>query len=125
MAGRPKMMAKKITDLEARTEEVWGLIEQYIPKQYEMHEGPLEETDELCQCWNRAVFAATDAMTAMANLAEMLRAKAGIDEAEHRAARRAETAKIIEQRESGQAVACCNRGTNGDTEPMGAVDIPD
>ena len=123
MAGRPKMMANKITELEAKTEEVWELIEKYIPKQYEMHEGPLEEADELCQCWNKAVFKATDAMTAMANLAEMLRAKAGIPEPESRVACLAEIARITEQRESAQAVSCCGQGTNGDSEPIGLVDI--
>lgn len=119
MPGRPKMMAKKITDLADKAEELYSLIEEYIPKQYEMHEGPLEETDELCQCWNKAVFMLTDAMGATSILAEMLRAKAGINEAEHRAARRAERA-----RKNPQAVPCCERGTNGDTEPVGAVDIP-
>ena len=117
------MMAKKITDLEAKMEEAWGLLEGYIPKQYHNFEGPLEKTGELCQCWNRAVFKATDAMSAIKDLAELLRAKAGIDEADLRAARRAEIARITEQRESGQAVSCCEQGTNGDTEPMGAVDI--
>ena len=118
------MMAKKITELEARTEEVCGLIEEYIPRQYEMHEGPLEETDPLCQGWNRAMFAAEDAMNRMSDLAILLRAKAGIPEPEPSAAFLAEMTKRSEQNENAQAVTCCEQGTNGDTEPMGAVDIP-
>ena len=124
MPGRPKMMAKKITELEAKAEEVCGLIEEYIPRQYEMHEGPLEETDPLCQSWNLAVFAATDAMNRMSDLAILLRAKAGIPESEPSEACLAAIAKTTEQRKNPQAVACCEQGTNGDTESMGAVDIP-
>jgi len=120
MAGRPKMMANKIAELEAKTEEVFNLMEDYIPEQYKMHEGPLEETDELCQCWNRAWFGAADAMSSMYSLAIVLRAKAGIPEPERSAALLAEIARITEQRESAQAVACCERGTNGDSKPMGA-----
>lgn len=119
MAGRPKMMANKITDLAEKMEELFSLIEKYIPEQYEMWEGPLEKAGELCQCWNMAVFKVTDAMSATSSLAEMLRAKAGIDEAEHRAARRAERAKTTEQRENPQAVPCCGQGTSG--EPMGGL----
>ncbi len=120
------MMAGKITELAAKMEEVWELIEKYIPEQYQpnMWKGPFEKTGELCQCWNMAVFKATDAMSAMSNLAELLRAKAGIDEAEHRAARRAEMARKNEQRENPQTVPCCEQGTSGDTEPTGLVDIP-
>ena len=128
MAGRPKMMANKITELEAKMDEVWELITEYIPEQYEMHEGPLEKAGELCQSWKKAEFLATDAMSAMANLAEMLRGKAGINEEEFSAVRRAERlAKMAgknEQREHPQAVACCEQGTSGDTGPRGLVDIP-
>ena len=121
MAGRPKAMANKITELEAKAEEVWELIEKYIPKQYEMHEGPLEEAGELCQYWNKAVFMATDAMYAMGVLAAMLRAKAGIsDPADFE--RYPKIAKMREQGENPQAVPCCEQGTNG--EPIGLADIP-
>ena len=89
MPGRPKMMAKKITELEAKAEEVFNLITEYIPKQYEMHEGPLEEMDELCRGWNESMFAIIDASCRVGELAKMLRAKAGIDEVAFREARRA------------------------------------
>ena len=121
------MMAKKITDLADKSEELYSLISELIPEQYEMCEGPLEKASELCQYWNKAVFKHTDAMCATANLAEMLRGKAGINEEEFSAARRAERlAKMAgknEQREHPQIVACCVQGTSDDTEPTGLVDI--
>ena len=126
MPGRPKMMAKKITDLADKAEELYSLISELIPRQYEMWEGPLEKASELCQCWNKGVFMLTDAMCATANLAEMLRGKAGINEEEFSAARRAERlAKMAgknEQREHPQTVPCCEQGTSG--EPIGLADIP-
>ncbi|MCH8853350.1 MAG: hypothetical protein IID41_11975 [Planctomycetes bacterium] len=122
MAGRPKMMANKITELEAKTEEVFNLITEYIPKQYEMYEGRLEKASELCQYWKKAEFMVTDAMYAMGVLAATLRAKAGIsDPADFE--RYPKIAKMREQGEGTQTVPCCEQGTNGDTEPMGAVDI--
>ena len=124
MAGQPKKMAKKITELNAKMLEVWSLIEKYIPEQYERFELPLEETDELCQSWNRAVWAATDAMREMGALATMLRFKAGIpDPADFE--RYPEIAKMRWQEESAQAVPCFEQGTNGETEPIGPVDILD
>ena len=121
MAGRPKMMANKITDLADKAEEVFNLITEYIPEQYEMHEGPLEKAGELCQSWKKAEFLATDAMSAMGVLAAMLRAKAGIsDPADFE--RYPKIAKMREQGENPQAVPCCEQGTNG--EPIGLADIP-
>ncbi|MCH8881004.1 MAG: hypothetical protein IID34_14135 [Planctomycetes bacterium] len=101
------MMAKKIADLEAKMEEVWKLLEGYLPEQYEMHEGPLEKASELCQGWNYAMFGIIDATCRVGELAKMLRAKAGINEEDFRAAYRAERlAKMAgknEQRENPQA----------------------
>ena len=119
MAGRPKMMAKRITELEAKVEEVWVLLEDYMPEQY----ADLSVESPLCDAWNAANFAITDASYRMAELATMLRAKAGIPESESEMALRAEIAKMRGQGENAQAVPCCEQGTNGDTEPKGAVDI--
>ena len=99
MAGRPKMMAKKMTDLEAKTNEMFDLISEYIPEQYELFEGPTGK-DPLCDAWNTALFAVTDAMQRMNQLARMLRDKAGIDEPEPSAAVLANMAKRTEQSES-------------------------
>ena len=119
MPGRPKMMAKKIAGLDAKLDEVWGLLLDYMPKQYAV--GSVESP--LCDAWNAAEGAITDASNHMGYLATMLRAKAGIPESESEMALRAEIAKMRGQGESAQAVPCCEQGTNGDTEPKGAVDI--
>ena len=81
MAGRPKMMAEKVAGLEAKTEEVWNLISEYIPEQYENDTGPLAN-DPLCKAWCAALNVATDSMYIMEDLARSLRAKAGIAEPE-------------------------------------------
>ncbi|MCH8852606.1 MAG: hypothetical protein IID41_08105 [Planctomycetes bacterium] len=119
MAGRPKVMAKRITELDEKLEELWGLLDDYMPKQYadRSAEGPL------CDAWGAAENAITDASHRMGDLATMLRAKAGIPESERSVALSAEIAKMREQGESAQADACCEQGTSGNTEPMGAVDI--
>ena len=112
VAGQPKTTARKITELEAKAEEVFNLISDYIPERYEGFEGPFEEADPLCQCWNKALWTATDAIREMGALAAMLRAKAGVSDPID-FERYPKIAKIRGQGESTQAVACCEKGTTG------------
>lgn len=129
MPGRPKVMAKNITELAEKAEEVFNLILEYIPKQYEMREGPFRRADLLCQLWKEAEWKITDAMYATSTLAKILRDKAGIPESEAEIALRAELAEIRGKgrsalREIVQAASSDEQGTNGDTELMGSIDIP-
>ena len=95
------MMANRITDLEAKTEEVFSLIDEYIPEQYQMGDGPLKD-DPPCIAWNKALFTAADAMTSMRELAMLLRAKAGIPESESRQKLLKYLAKSNESQEAKQ-----------------------
>ena len=76
MAGRPKMMEKKVTGIEAKAFCLSAEVFCEVPKQY--LDRPT--ADPICVAWNDAVDATMLAMIATEKLGNLLRAKANITE---------------------------------------------
>ncbi len=80
MPGRPKTMARKVTELEERALVLEADVAELIPDQY------LEHADcgagSLGQAWQNASNATLNSYCALAALGNMLRNKAGIKNCE-------------------------------------------
>ena len=76
MAGRPKMMAEKVTVLEDEALALSMGVFLEMPKQYRERPG----YDPICQAWNDALDATALATRATQKLGELLRKKAKIAE---------------------------------------------
>ena len=76
MAGRPRKMAKRVTELEDRAMMLEGDLLELTPGQYLKDDcGP--DPLGLCQAWRKALDAALDAYLALGTLGEIVRDKAG------------------------------------------------
>ena len=81
MAGRPKKMAKRVTELEDRALVLKSDVEELVPDQYlEDDYGP--DPLGLGQAWENALDATEDAHFALGALGEILRDRAGIEDQE-------------------------------------------
>jgi hypothetical protein len=79
MPGRPKMMAKRVAELEERAMVLEGDVLDLTPSQYLKDDcGP--DPLGLRQAWKNAGDAALDAYFALGDLGEILRKKAGIQD---------------------------------------------
>ena len=77
MPGRPKTMAKKVSELEERADTLADDVCMAWPAMYAQN--PRSE-DRICRAWRDAVDTTYSAAEALGNLADRLRAKAGIRE---------------------------------------------
>ena len=75
MAGRPKMMAKRVTELEAEALDFSFRVCSACPDQYHK-----PSDDPLCEAWGVAVSGAIGASRELQRLGDILRKKAGITE---------------------------------------------
>ncbi len=78
MPGRPKTMARKVTELEERALVLEGDMAELIPDQYLEHADCGADPLGLAQAWRNASDAALNAYCALAELGDILRNKAGI-----------------------------------------------
>lgn len=78
MPGRPKMMAKKVTELEKRAMVLEADVAELIPGQYMKRDNCGPDPLGLGQAWKNAADAALNAYCALAELGDILRNKAGI-----------------------------------------------
>ena len=82
MPGRPKTMAKKVTELEERAMVLEGDLAELIPGQYVKRDNCGPDPLGLGQAWRNASDAALNAYCALAELGDILRNKAGIKNCE-------------------------------------------
>lgn len=75
MAGRPKTMARKITELEARALQLAQDYFELMPKMYRDQVNP---QDPINQSWNKTLDQVMGLLKAIEQLGDLYRAKAGI-----------------------------------------------
>ena len=73
MAGRPKMMAKRVTELEAQGLELSRRVFEFCPKKS-------MKGDPICEAWDAVVGTTMNASIELQQLGDLLREKAGITE---------------------------------------------
>lgn len=75
MAGRPRTMAKRLTDFESKVVELLQALDELMPELYRKHESPNSDPAYL---WTNAVDTLSDAGSSVDSLARFYREKAGI-----------------------------------------------
>ena len=114
MPGRPKMMAKRVTELEERALALKVDVDALMPDQYVQGD---YEPDSLAQAWQEAWAVVDDAVTALEWLGYLLRNKVGFRRDEDGALWNNEGFRVVIEPESVDLSSISRLYSTDATEP--------